>query len=184
MNLIELAQRLRQLRLDRGYTLEDVAQRSGQTKSWLSRVENFRITPSLSSLAELANALGVSTASLLEGLDDRPQIVCVRHDQRQRIQRDPDSMIEYYSLAHERTHRTMDPFLLNVPSGEIREPRTHEGEEFLIVLKGRVQFIYGDETFTLTKGDSLYFDSEVEHALRNPYANDAEVLCLFRLGRE
>lgn len=184
MNLVELAQRLRQLRLDRGMTLDEVAQKSGQTKSWLSRVENFRITPSLPALADLATSLGVSTSSLLEGLDDRPQIVCVRHDERKRIQRDPDSLIEYYSLASERTHRTMDPFLLKIPSGEEREPRTHEGEEFLTVLKGRVRFFYGEQEFTLSKGDSLYFDSEVEHCLANPFANEAEVICLFRLGRQ
>ncbi|KLU06922.1 transcription regulator [Rhodopirellula islandica] len=183
MNLVELAQRLRQLRLDSGMTLDEVAQQSGQTKSWLSRVENFRITPSLPALAELASALGVSTASLLEGLDDRPQIVCVRRSERKLIQRDPDSTTQYFSLASERAHRTMDPFLLKVPSGEEREPRTHEGEEFLMVLKGRVRFLYGEQEFNLLKGDSLYFDSEVEHCLSNPYANEAEVLCLFRLGR-
>ncbi|MFG0264662.1 MAG: helix-turn-helix domain-containing protein [Rhodopirellula sp. JB055] len=184
MNLVELAQRLRQLRFDRGLTLDEVAEQIGQTKSWLSRVENFRITPSLSALADLASVLGVSTSSLLEGLDDRPQIVCVRQSDRKPISRDADSSIEYFSLAHERAHRTMDPLVLKVPSGEEREPRTHEGEEFLMVLKGRVRFFYGEQEFTLSKGDSLYFDSEVEHCLSNPYANEAEVLCLFRLGRQ
>lgn len=183
MNLVELSQRIRRLRTERGLTLEELAAQCDQTRSWLSKVENFRITPSLSALAGIARGLGVTTASLVEGLDEKPEIVCVRKGEAPVVERDDDSTIIYHSLASERSDRTMDPFLLVVPAGEQREARTHEGEEFLLVTKGKVKFEFGNQSFSLVKGDSLYFDSEVEHCLANPYSSDAEVLCVYRLGR-
>ena len=96
MNLVELSQRIKQRRLELGLSLEDAASAAGQTRSWLSRVENFRITPSLPALARVTEALGISLASLLEGLDSRPQVVVTRKGERRSIQRDPKhSNIQY-----------------------------------------------------------------------------------------
>lgn len=185
MNLVELAQRIKKLRVDQGMTLEEVAQECSQTRGWLSKVENFRITPSLPALAKIAAALGVSTSSLLEGLDEKPKLVHVPTADRIEVDRShPDSSIKYESLADGRYNRSMDPFILTVPPGEDREPLPHEGEEFLIVLSGKVHFTYGTETFKLNAGDSLYFDSEEPHCLKNPFKREAQVLCVFRLGRK
>ncbi|WP_044254875.1 cupin domain-containing protein [Rhodopirellula sp. SWK7] len=184
MNLVELAQRIKQQRLKQGLTLEAVASESGQTRSWLSKVENFRVTPSLPALSRVASALGTSVSALTEGLDEKPAIVCVREGKGKVVNRDgPDSSIVYRSLADGRGNRSMDPFVLQIPSGESREPMSHEGEEFLIVLEGQVNFDYGDQEFQLNCGDSLYFDSEEPHRLANPYPDAAKVLCVFRLGR-
>lgn len=60
----------------------------------------------------------------------------------------------------------MEPFFINVsycPTGDL--PSHHEGEEFLYVLEGSVQLLYGQETYTLEKGDSIYYDSIVPHNL-------------------
>ena len=82
MNLVELAQRIRKHRLDRRLTLEDVATRSGLTRSWLSKVENFRITPSLPALSQIASALSVTVAELVAGLDAKPTLIKVAKDER------------------------------------------------------------------------------------------------------
>jgi transcriptional regulator with XRE-family HTH domain len=144
MNLVELAQRIKARRLDKRLTLEEVASRTGLTRSWLSKVENFRVTPSLPALGQIAAALEVPMADLFEGLERRPRLVVVRRDERQVIQRDqPRSHTRYESLAFKRPDRKMDPFLLTVPPGETRRPAMpHEGEEFLLVLTGRIDFEY------------------------------------------
>jgi transcriptional regulator with XRE-family HTH domain len=181
MNLVELSQRIKQRRLELGHSLEEVAAAAGQTRSWLSKVENFRITPSLPALARVAEALGVSLSSLLEGLDAKPRIALTRKADRRLIRRDAkNSDIVYQALTAGRPDRRMDPFLLEIPAGGGRSvPRPHEGEEFLIVLSGAVVLDYGEESFRLEAGDSLYFDADTPHRVTNPGETDAEVLCVF-----
>lgn len=182
MNLVELAQRIRRMRLDRKLTLEQVASRSGLTRSWLSKVENFRITPSLPALGQIAAALGVTTANLVEGLDAKPTLVTVRKNERAIVERDKSktNTTLYESLAHKRPNRSMDPFLLTVPPGVSRDTAlAHEGEEFLMVQQGAIVFEFDGETHSLKKGDCLYFDSHVPHRIINPHKCEAVVLCVF-----
>jgi transcriptional regulator with XRE-family HTH domain len=181
MNLVELSQRIKALRLEQRLSLDDVAKRAGLTRSWLSKVENFRITPSLPALAEIAKALNVPISKLVEGLDERPQLVVVRKAERLVVERDkPQSKAIYQSLAYKRADRKVDPFVLTVPPGDNKRPaKPHEGEEFLMVLSGKVDFEYDGEVLQLAAGDSLYFDASAKHRLLNDYAKPAEVLCVF-----
>jgi transcriptional regulator with XRE-family HTH domain len=181
MNLVELSQRLKQLRVGRGLSLEEVARAAGQTRSWLSKVENFRITPSLAALGRVADALGTTTSKLLDGLDVRPKIHITRVNQRRLVERDAqNSNIVYHQLTTGRLGRLMNPFLLDVPAGGGRTvPRPHEGEEFLIVIKGQVVLEYDGEDQKLATGDTAYFDAETPHRLHNPSSKDAQVLCVF-----
>lgn len=182
MNLVELAQRIRNLRQDRRLTLEQVASQTGLTRSWLSKVENFRVTPSLPALAKIAQVLQVTLAELVEGLDEKPKMVMVRCDDRKEVERDRSSEnpTVYQSLAHLRANRVMDPFLLTMPPGAARETAlAHEGEEFLMVQSGTVDFEYDGEVFSLQPGDCLYFDATTPHRLINVGQATAEVLCVF-----
>ncbi len=183
MNLVELAQRIRNSRLDQRLTLDEVASRTGLTRSWLSKVENFRITPSLTALGKIAVALGVKVSELVEGLDEKPTLVVIRKNERKVIDRDrsKSNTTTYESLAHKRPHRSMDPFLLTVPAGVAREQAlAHEGEEFLMVQSGNVEFEYDGETHSLRGGDCLYFDANVPHRLINRSERAAKVLCVFQ----
>ena len=100
MNLVELAQRIKMRRLDQRLTIEEVAAQAGLTRSWLSKVENFRVTPSLPALAKIANVLELSVAELVAGLDEKPKLVVIRQDERKVVQRDksPKNKAIYESL--------------------------------------------------------------------------------------
>lgn len=182
MNTVELASRIKSARLAKGYTLDRVSEISGLAKGLLSKVENFRVTPSLPSLVKICEALGMNMSELFAGLDEKPRISIVRTDERKQVERD-GSDISYFSLAHRRPDRNMDPFVLTIPANGGRpEPMPHEGEEFLVVLEGRVFFEYNGEVHSMEKGDSAYFDAEVGHRVFNEEDRDASVLCVF-LGR-
>jgi quercetin dioxygenase-like cupin family protein len=74
----------------------------------------------------------------------------------------------------------MDPFLLKIPPNDChRDLLPHEGEEFLLVLSGRVDFEYDQQTYSLHKGDSLYFDATIKHRVVNRHAASAKLLCVF-----
>lgn len=108
-------------------------------------------------------------------------MVVVRKHERKIVERDrPDSKIIYHALAHKRPGKIMEPFLLEVPPGDARRKRmAHEGEEFLMVLEGVIDYEYGDEKFRVKAGDCIYEDGSVEHTLNNPGDTVAEVLCIY-----
>ena len=181
MNLVELSQRIKQRRLKLGLSLETAATLAGQTTSWLSKVENFRITPSLPALARLAETLQVSVSELVEGLDQKPKFLITRKSGRKAIERDKEnSNIAYFSLVSDPASRHMSPFLLDIPAlGGRTVSRSHEGEEFLLVLRGRVEMEFDGESYSLREGDSLYFDARVPHRVYNTTKRAAQVLCVF-----
>jgi transcriptional regulator with XRE-family HTH domain len=180
MNQFELAQRLRQLRIDRGLTLEDVATQAGLTRGWLSKVENFRVTPSLPALSKICFVLGASLSELFEGLDRRPPLVVVPKRDRRRVHRDDDmSKLCYEALASNRPSREMNPFVITVPETDCRPPLTHAGEEFLYVIRGTVRLEYGEEVHQLGEGDSAYFDGVTPHRLVCTGESPAEVLVVY-----
>lgn len=161
-------------------TLEQVAQRANLSRGWLSRVENFRVTPSLQSISSIAAALGVTLAELFEGLDGSPPLTVVPKDDRKRVVRDEEvSKLEYYALAHPRPARAMDPFVLRVPDIDDRPPLTHAGQEFLFVLSGTVTLEHGDERCVLKKGDSAYFDGKYPHRVVCKDKIPAELLVVY-----
>jgi mannose-6-phosphate isomerase-like protein (cupin superfamily) len=180
MNLVELAQRLKSKRLKKGLTLAQLSKMADQTESWLSKVENFRLTPSLMALSRIAAALGITVAELVEGLDRQPKLSIVRKDEGLLVERDTlASDVTYRNVGFERPNRTMDPFILSIqPGGGREEPLSHEGEEFLMVIRGRLRFEYNGEFYTLRAGDSVYFDAEVKHRLNNPYRGETTLLCV------
>lgn len=180
MNLVELAHRLKSLRMERGKTLEEVAAAAGLTRGWLSKVENFRLTPSLTALAHIADALNVSMSELFEGLDAKPRLALVRTDGRRLMQRDQEvSQLVYEALAHTHPSRRMDPFLITVPKTDDRPTMNHEGEEFMFVVEGPVVLEYDGERHELTTGDCAYFDASVDHRLVNDEEHPAKVLSVF-----
>lgn len=182
LNLVELSQRIKKLRREKGLTLEQVASETGLTRSWLSKVENFRITPSLQALGHIANVLKVSMSELFADLDAQPSIAIVRRSERKRVERDDSAShgTTYESLAHSRLARIMDPFFLSIaPGGGRSQPLPHEGEEFLMVLAGETEFQYGEDVYHLNAGDCLYFDARVPHRISNSSCATASVLCVF-----
>lgn len=180
MNLTELAQRLKRLRQQRGLTLEEVASRAGLSRGWLSKVENFRVTPSLPALSKIVDVLEVPLSELFEGLERRPALAIVRSNERTDFRRDEEvSLINYASLAHTRPVRQIDPFMLTVPPQDRRPLLAHAGEEFLHVVRGRVRLEYGDDAEELDVGDSAYFDGERPHRLVCLDDQPAEVLVVY-----
>ena len=182
VNLVELAQRIKKKRLEQQLTIEQLAAKTGLTRSWLSKVENFRVTPSLPSLFKIASNLGVPVAELIEGIEETPGMCIVRQGEGKHVDRDPSPQndIYYESLAYDRKSHAMEPFLLTIPPrGGRSESLPHDGEEFLMVLSGQAAIDYGEERIELEEGDCLYFNGSTPHRIYNPHDNQARVLCVF-----
>ena len=83
----------------------------------------------------------------------------------------------YEALAHKKLGKNMEPYIIMPAFGE-ETTFSHEGEEFMFILEGTHEFIYGDQTYILEEGDSIYFDSAVPHSGRSMGEKRAKVLAV------
>ena len=163
--------RIARLRAERRMTLERLAQLTGFTKGYLSKIENGRKVPPIATLSRIAQALHTAIGSFFE--EPRRavarEVTVVRSGERRTVVRGGSAFgYDYVGLALQRAHKRMDPFIFTFPPRIDRHVFfEHRGEEFLFVLSGTVEFQVGDERFTLRKGDSIYFDSSVPHRGRS-----------------
>ncbi len=168
MNLLNIAQTMRKFRLLQGMTLESLAERSGLTKGYLSRLENFRVSPSLPALSKIAAALGVPVSAFFEDDYKAPPFVEGSLSSGEEMQRDEGVKfgLRYFSLAFDKIDRNMDPFLiLYSTSKAVREMNMHDADEFYLVLEGKVDFFVCDMggRRTLSEGGSIYLSGNVPH---------------------
>lgn len=168
MDLVALAKQIRSVRKGRRMTMDALAKRADVSKSLISRIENFRVTPSLPVLLRIAAALGTSPGDLLENVSEvAPEVILVRRNERTSVVRNPERRgIRYHQLAGTAHSKTMAAFLIDLAPG-IKEyrPMPHEGEEFSQVLKGRVRFTVRDKEHVLGTGDSIYVEARVPHSI-------------------
>lgn len=167
VNLADLGRRARAARLARRLTLEEVVSRADFTVSWLSKLENGQLTPSLEGLVKLADVLECGVDDLVEGLSTPPRHVVVRAGGgRMEPSRNgkPAAAVEH--LADQWRGRTMQPTITHLSAGD-RKPSitSHDGQLFLYVIEGDVRLDYGDEVILLAAGDSVYFDATIPHGV-------------------
>jgi transcriptional regulator with XRE-family HTH domain len=170
MDELRVGPRLKALRQARGHTLRQVAATAGMTPGMLSKIENQHMSPTLPALARLAAALGTRLGPLFgedsgyTGLVLRRKAEALAGLRRSRL-----TGYDYSLLAAEKSGRRLEPFLVRLRPG-VRQRRHlhHGGDEFVYVLRGRLDFQWGRRRFLLRAGDSLAYDASVPHLSRNP----------------
>ncbi len=173
---------IRELRSGRGLTLDRLARAAGLSKGLLSKIENFRTVPSLSVLASVARALGVDLDRLVANVQVRPRrpYLLVRAGQGARLRREDSRGFRYQALqAADCGGLQFQAFHLELDAGCTRPLRATDGDEYLMVLAGRVEFAFANEALTLDVGDSLYFDGRMPHAPRAAGRAGASLLVLY-----
>jgi DNA-binding transcriptional MerR regulator/quercetin dioxygenase-like cupin family protein len=157
-------QRFRRLRTRRGLSLAQVAKATGVSVGFLSALERGQMRSSIATLRRIARFYRTNILSLFETAGDNPRLV--RRNQRKILETTPDVRMEL--LAWGQT--AMEPHLFRVkPGGGSGESYSHEGEEFLHVLRGKFEiWLDGKEHYNLRPGDSLYFESSTPHRWKNP----------------
>lgn len=165
---MEIGKRLRELRKQKGLTLAHLAARAGCSKSFLSRVENDSASPSLATLVKIIQSLGFTLHSFFNGIEEKPNKI-VRGGERQKFET-KDGRSSYELLASDISGKSMEPFwvVLEPGSGSGKEPISHKGERWGLVLQGKIEVRVKDEVHLLGPGDAIYFDTSVPHGWRNP----------------
>jgi transcriptional regulator with XRE-family HTH domain len=163
---------LRAVRRQRGLTLENLAEQTGLTKSYLSKIERRQSTPSIAVALKVARALDVDVARLFSDETADEKIVIDRAGDRRKVAGE-----RYVALAPAVLGKSMSPFVVRPVGKALGGPRPmHAGQEFVFVHAGTVELDYGDQTIRLGPGDSAYFDASVSHNFRSVGAAAAEVI--------
>jgi len=163
-----LGVRVRDLRKERGLTLEELARVSGVSRAMISKLERGEKNPTLVIAARLAEGLGVSL-SRLAGVEERREVVVVPKERRM-VLRDPETGFERQSLSPTFAGRGME-FLRNVvPEGSTSgdfPPHRKGVEEHIVVESGQLEATLDGKKYRLREGDALYFAADVPHRFDN-----------------
>ncbi|MEU3823134.1 XRE family transcriptional regulator [Streptomyces sp. NPDC030392] len=171
--------RVRQLRKERLMTLEALADRSGVTKSYLSKVERGHSVPSIAVCASLAKALGVPLDHLFADAEELLEVVVTRAGERQALTAADEPGTRYEGMALGAGTKSMAPFMLHPPNDADHVPfRDHPGEEFIFVHEGEAELILPSRRIPLGTGDCAYFKASTPHKIRSVGARRAAVLLL------
>lgn len=168
---LRIGSKIRTMREAARLSLSEVAERSGLTTIVLSQIENEAVTPPVATLLKIANAIGVHIGDFFSDVAPRKRYEVVRRGEHKKVSRRPTPeksplSYSYESLSFRLANRHMEPFLIefDIDIDEKVPPLSHQGEEFVYVLEGELEFQTEDEVVHLSYGDSLYFDSSIPHA--------------------
>ena len=167
-----IADKLRTLRLRRSMGLAQLAEHTGFSPAMLSRLENGRLVPTLPTLTRIALVFSVGLDYFFSDPRKRHVVAVVRRDERRVFPSDPKSAPvpwHFESLDFSVNERKLNGYLAHfhpLPPDRVI-PHYHQGVELLYLIEGKLEMKIGVETFQLSAGDSIYFDSVQKHTYRS-----------------
>lgn len=169
-----VCEKIRQLRKRRAWTLDQLAELSGVSRSMLSQVERGVANPTLAVAFRIATAFGLSLGDLVDGATQVTRMDVIRHDDETSIFRD-DECCRVRTLSPLNLEKDVEFYEVVLHAGsELKSAAHFEGtREFLTVQKGSVQVTTGTESATLKRGDSVQYNADVEHSIKNIGTGDA-----------
>jgi len=172
--LDSFGRRLRELRQARGWSLQDLADRSALSKTFLSRLETGDRQASIAAVLTLARVFGVSLASMFEQDVALEPCLIVRATETEARKANG---LTYTPLSNAAHHFNLQPLRLVIsPQRAGNAHFQHEGEEWICVLSGRLRLSLAGRTYDLDPGDAAHFDSRLPHRLVARGPGEAEVL--------
>ncbi|MDZ7853052.1 MAG: cupin domain-containing protein [Halomonas sp.] len=163
----DVGARLKQLRLSRGLSQRELAKRAGVTNSTISLIEQNNVSPSVSSLKKILDALPVSISAFFAGDEPSQPQSFYRQGELTEI---GDGQLSWQLVAARRPDRRMSIIHERYPPGADsgEEMLEHDGEEGGVVVAGQIEITVNGEVGVLSAGDAYYFDSRLPHRFRNP----------------
>ena len=178
----KIADKIHEIRKNKGLTLAQLGDATGLSKGLLSRIENNQVSPPIATLSKIARGLEVPIGIFFEEdeTDHKGYTVTYKNERKQVIRRGTKIGFIYYSLSSLKTRHLIEPFIIRYPiiGKEPIKLFDHFGEEFLFVLKGKMDLVYGKEKIRLKAGDAIHFDPSTPHRGQNVGKEESECLVI------
>lgn len=181
MNTGKVSRRIAYFMEKRGIDLKKLAELTGLDMNFLSDMLEKDVYPPLGPLMKIGRALGVRLGTFLDDQESTDPLI-VRQVEREAEftvlgGRNKPTALKFYSLGRGKTDRHMEPFFVEIlpESAKEKQLSSHEGEEFIAVISGTIEVIYGKEIHILGPGDSIYYNSVVPHYVSCAGDDKAEI---------
>ena len=177
----EIGVKIKEIRELRGVSIEDLSERCAISVEQINKIEAGDSTASLTPLLKIARGLGVRLGTFLDDIEQSSPVI-TRACDGSKVVRFAGSCdkngLDFHALAANKRDRNMEPFIIDVhrPCCSNFELSSHEGEEFIFVLAGELEIAYGKECYHLAAGDSIYYDSIVDHLVTANNMSEAKIL--------
>ncbi len=162
-----------------GFSLRSLAEMTELSPSYISQIENGKVSPSLATLVKIANALGTTIQMLFEEVSQKDENPVIRKDNRRlasSLNNDVAISFATNSVLSKRMEVAVVELQPGSSTGEETSSYKRFGSQVMFVNKGKVEARLGDETFILSKGDSLNMASQAPHSVRNIHEKTSEII--------
>ncbi len=160
---MDIGTKLKELRVLKGLTQEELADRAELSKGFISQLERDLTSPSIATLLDILQCLGTSVSEFFNESPEE-QIVFGKSDYFEKHDAELKNEIKW--IIPNAQKNMMEPILLTLEAGgETYPDNPHEGEEFGYVLQGNISIHIGNKTYKARKGESFYFVSDKKHYL-------------------
>ena len=169
----------------RNISRSELAQRSAMSEEVIRDIEEGNDPPAMSALIKIARSLGVRLGTFLDDMDIDDPVITRSGGPKEGMNvtgksGDANMHLEFFSLARGKSGRHMEPFIIDIDpaAGRSFTFSSHEGEEFIYVIAGEVEILYGKEKYLLRQGDSIYYDSVIDHHVHSAGDAAAKILAV------
>lgn len=176
--------KIKVLRRSKKMTLQDVANETGFSTALLSQIENNNVSPPIATLSKIAHFFDVKIGYFFSENEEECRFEVLRSSERTIIPKvvSQDGTNHGYffeSLSVRKKNKKMDPFLLTLNEKVTNtDTYSHNGEEFIFVMKGTAELLLDDQRIILNEGDCVYFDAHLKHRLLSPGGDEVKVLAV------
>ena len=161
---MKIGNRLKELRIQKGLTQEELADRCELSKGFISQLERDLTSPSIATLVDILQCLGTDIREFFSESPKEEQIVFHDSDYFEKVDEELGNTVEW--IIPNAQKNIMEPIHLVLSPGGSTYPDTpHEGEEFGYVLQGSISIHLGNRTYKAKKGESFYYTSDKTHYL-------------------
>ncbi len=171
-----LGNKIRTLRKLQNLKLNDIADKSGLSVSYISQLERDLVEPSLSSLKKIAVALDTPVYLLIDD-SDNDNVVMKKENRPMMVFNNSNTRYEIVSATGKNTSFSpkmmMVEFLIPAHCEDSEDYISHFAEELILLTEGELEVTYGDAVYELTEGDSIYVQENIPHKILNPSSKEA-----------
>lgn len=184
MTEYNIGAKIKGLRRAKKMTLQAVSLETGFSPALISQIENDNVSPPIATLSKIARFFDVKIGYFFTDNEEECRFEVIRASERTVIPKvvaqDGSSHGYFFeSLSQRKKNKRMEPFILTL-NETTRDTCTysHEGEEFLYILKGSAELLLDDHRIQLNEGDSVYFDSDMKHRLLSMDCEEVKVMAV------